>query len=62
MTERQSDTLALVVAGLTNAEIAQRLQVSEECVKDRVRRLKERFCARNRAHLVACAFREGAVT
>lgn len=61
MTPRLHQTLSLVCSGYTNAEIGRTLIVSEEAVKSRVKALKTRYGARNRAHLVALAIRAGDV-
>lgn len=61
LTQRELDVVELVVDGLTNAEIAARLFLSEDTVKTHLRRILARLGARNRAHLVAEAFRRDLV-
>ena len=54
-TEREMQVLELAAEGLTNAEIAQVLGLSEETVKTHVRMLLSRMNARSRTHLVHIA-------
>jgi DNA-binding CsgD family transcriptional regulator len=58
---REYDVLLLIVEGLINREIGKRLFISEETVKTHVRRLFWKLDVRNRAHLVAQAFRRGLI-
>ncbi len=62
LTPRELDVLELVVEGRINKEIAARLFISPETVKQRVRSLLGKLGARNRTHLVAIAFRRGLVS
>lgn len=48
LTPRQRQTLELVAQGLTNKEIAQQLQVSEDTIKYHVGRILERLQLENR--------------
>jgi DNA-binding NarL/FixJ family response regulator len=59
LTQRESEVLALIVAGLSNAGIAGRLVVSDETVKTHVRALYRKLDVRDRAGAVARALREG---
>lgn len=56
---RQLEVLRWVAEGDDNAAIALRLSISEETVKSHLRKLLPRLGARNRAHAVALAFRDG---
>ncbi len=58
-TDREQEVLALVVEGLTNKEIAERLVISSRTVDSHVSRLFAKAGVRNRAELVAFAFRSG---
>jgi hypothetical protein len=55
-------TLALLAAGLTNAEIAAAQDSNLNTVKSRVATLTRALGARNRAHAVAVAARRGLLT
>ena len=60
-TMREIETLELVALGLGNCEIGQRLNISEETVKSRVRLLLVKLPARNRTEAVAVGFRRGLI-
>ncbi|MCG2801881.1 MAG: response regulator transcription factor [Cellulomonas sp.] len=59
LTQREAEVLELVVAGLANRAIAQRLTVSEDTVKTHVRSLYRKLEVTDRAGAVRVALREG---
>jgi len=61
LTEREQEVLRLVAAGLSNAEIADRLVISYATTKTHVSRLLYKLGARDRAQLVVIAFDNGIV-
>ncbi len=62
LTDREPETLRLVAAGLTNAEIAGRLFVSVETVKTHVGNLLAKLGARDRTQAVIAAYESGFIT
>jgi DNA-binding NarL/FixJ family response regulator len=59
LTSREREVLALIATGLTNAEIAQRLQLSPLTAKTHVSRILMKLRARDRVQLVVIAFQSG---
>jgi DNA-binding CsgD family transcriptional regulator len=59
--EQLLDTLRLVADGLTNRQIGDRLHISENTVKCRVRALFRDLEARDRAQAVAVGMRRGLI-
>ncbi|MGV9294734.1 MULTISPECIES: response regulator [Amycolatopsis] len=59
LTEREAEVLQLVVSGLRNEEIAERLMISYTTVKSHIRHLHEKLCCRDRVQLVIYGFEHG---
>lgn len=58
-TARETEVIALAAQGLGNADIAARLGMTVDQVKDLLRQVSRRWGCRGRAHVVATAFRLG---
>jgi DNA-binding NarL/FixJ family response regulator len=62
LTEREREVLRLIAQGLSNTELALRLQVSMATVKTHIGRLLAKLQARDRAQLVIIGYETGLVT
>jgi DNA-binding NarL/FixJ family response regulator len=59
LTRREFEVLSLVAQGLTNPQIAKRLQISLHTTKIHVHHMLEKLCAKTRTEAVATARRRG---
>jgi DNA-binding NarL/FixJ family response regulator len=62
LTPREAEVLSLIAAGLTNAEIAERLVVSAATVKSHVNHIFAKIDVRDRAQAVVYAYENGLAT
>jgi DNA-binding NarL/FixJ family response regulator len=62
LTDRQLEVLRLIAQGLATDEIGLRLKVSKNTVRGYVRVILLKLGAKDRAHAVAIAMREGLLT
>jgi NarL family two-component system response regulator LiaR len=61
LTPRELEVLALLVRGMTNAEIAQQLTISSSTASHHVRSVRSKLGAANRAEAVALALQHGLI-
>jgi DNA-binding NarL/FixJ family response regulator len=61
LTERETELLKLVAAGLPNREIAQRLFISENTVKYHLKSVLQKLGVKNRAEAVSSAIQKGII-
>lgn len=59
--QRHIDIVSLVACGFSNAAISERLHIEVNTVKSHLTNMRKRNMARNRAHLVFIAMRQGVI-
>lgn len=59
LSNREMDVLRLIACGLTNAQIAQKLQISENTVKGHVSNIRAKLQIADRVHLAVFAWENG---
>jgi NarL family two-component system response regulator LiaR len=62
LSEREHEVLRLIAEGLSNAEIAERLVISEKTVKSHVRNILSKLHLQDRTQAAVFAWREGLMT
>lgn len=61
LSEREVDVLALLVQGLSNSEIADKLQISSETVKSHLRHIMKKLSVNDRTQAAVKALKQGLV-
>jgi DNA-binding NarL/FixJ family response regulator len=61
LTAREREILQLLADGMSNADVAQRLFISQETVKSHVRHILAKLEADTRTHAVAIALRDAII-
>ncbi len=61
LTERELEVLALIVEGLNNPEIAERLIISRSTAKTHVHSILQKLCIKDRTKAIRVAIKEGLV-
>jgi DNA-binding NarL/FixJ family response regulator len=61
LTQREREILQLLADGMSNADVAQRLFISQETVKSHVRHILSKLEAETRTQAVAIALREAMI-
>ena len=61
LTERELEVLALIVEGLNNPEIAERLVISRSTAKTHVHSILQKLCTKDRNKAIGKAIGEGLV-
>jgi DNA-binding NarL/FixJ family response regulator len=62
LTEREREVLALIIGGLSNAEISASLRISDNTVKTHVARILAKLGLRDRVHAVIFGYESGLVS
>ena len=61
LTDRELDVLSLIVEGLTNPEIAERLIITRATAKAHVHSILQKLCVTSRTQATVTAMKEGLV-